>query len=128
MMLADSDVLIDFLRGKGPGAERIQIELGTRRLATTAITAFELLSGARSPREMESVSALLSALHILPFDAQAAEQAAGVRRELEAKGETIGTADYLIAGVCLAQGATLLTRNRSHFERVPGLRIGMRTG
>ena len=40
-----------------------------------------------------------------------------------AHGKGIGTADYLIAGMCLAHGATLLTRNLKHFERVPGLRI-----
>jgi predicted nucleic acid-binding protein len=37
---------------------------------------------------------------------------------------TIGMADYLIAGVCLAHGATLLTRNLDHFRRVPELLIG----
>ena len=128
MILADSDVLIDFLRGKGPGAERIQIELRTGRLSTTALNAFELISGARTEREQESVRLLLQALHILSFDSAAAERAAGVRRELESKGEAIGTADYLIAGACLAHGATLLTRNRKHFERVPGLKLGIQSG
>ncbi len=48
MMIADSDVLIDFLRGKGPAADRMQIEVGTGRLHTTTVTAFELLSGAKT--------------------------------------------------------------------------------
>jgi len=38
-------------------------------------------------------------------------------------GTPIGMADYLIAGICLARGARLLVRNRSHFERVPGLEL-----
>ena len=41
MFIADTDVLIDYLRGVGE-AERIVIELGTGRLCTTAITTFEL--------------------------------------------------------------------------------------
>jgi predicted nucleic acid-binding protein len=41
--------------------------------------------------------------------------------KLEARGEGVGMADYLIAGICLARRATLLTKNRKHFERVPGL-------
>jgi predicted nucleic acid-binding protein len=32
-------------------------------------------------------------------------------------------ADSLIAGIVLAQAATLLTRNRRHFERVAGLKL-----
>jgi predicted nucleic acid-binding protein len=32
-------------------------------------------------------------------------------------------ADYTIAGTCLAHSAILLTRNREHFERVPGLTL-----
>jgi predicted nucleic acid-binding protein len=33
-------------------------------------------------------------------------------------------ADYMIAGICLAHSAVLLTRNRKHFERVAGLTLG----
>jgi len=124
MMLADSDVLIDFLRGKGPGAARIQVELGTGRLHTTTINAFELISGAQSQKDQAKVATLLAAMHVLPLDLVAAERAAHVRRELEGLGQGIGTADYLIAGVCLAHGAMLLTGNRKHFERVPGLKLG----
>jgi predicted nucleic acid-binding protein len=35
-------------------------------------------------------------------------------------GVGIGMGDILIAGIVLAQGGTLLTRNRRHFERIPG--------
>ena len=126
MMLADSDVLIDFLRGKGPGVERIRLELGTGRLHTTAINAFELVSGAKSSKDQEKVATLVAALHVLPFDLAAAERAAHVRRDLEGQGNGIGTADYLIAGICLAHGATLLTGNTKHFERVPGLKLSGR--
>jgi predicted nucleic acid-binding protein len=32
-------------------------------------------------------------------------------------------ADSLIAGIVTSSAGTLLTRNRRHFERVPGLRL-----
>lgn len=32
----------------------------------------------------------------------------------------MGMPDYLIAGVCVSRSAVLLTRNRKHFQRVPG--------
>jgi tRNA(fMet)-specific endonuclease VapC len=124
MIVADSDVLIDFLRGREPGHQRIQLELRTGRLATTSINAFELLSGAAATKEHTKVSTLLNAVKVLPLEERAADLAAGVRRNLEAGGNGIGMADYLIAGVCLAHNATLLTRNRDHFSRVPDLQIG----
>ena len=124
MMVADSDLLIDFLRGKDPGAARIRLEIATGRLATTAINAFEILSGARSDDERRKVATLLDALTILPVDEYGAGHAAEARQHLERNGVGIGMADYLIAGVCIHHGAILLTRNVAHFERVPKLTLG----
>ena len=126
MIVADSDLLIDFLRGKGEGARRVEVELRTGSLATTAISAFELLSGARTPAQAEAVETLLAAMTILPFGAEESRIAAGIRLEVEARGLPIGMADYLIAATCISADAILLTRNRKHFERVPGLRLGFR--
>jgi predicted nucleic acid-binding protein len=44
-----------------------------------------------------------------------------VRRALESKGQTIGMADSLIAGICLEHNGILLTRNVKHFSRVDHL-------
>jgi tRNA(fMet)-specific endonuclease VapC len=126
MIIADSDVLIDFLRGRSPWAGRIKLEIKTGHLATTAINSFELLSGARDADERDKMSQLLAALTVLGVTPAASEQAAAIRRELEAAGHGIGMADYLIAGVCLDHDGVLLTRNRDHFERVPGLKISGR--
>lgn len=124
MKVADTDVLIDFLRGAEPAAARVAeaLEAGAA-LATTTITRFELMAGARGKRQRAAVQALLAALPALPLDTGAADRAAEVRRELESRGEDIGMADSLIAGIVLTHGAQLLTRNRRHFERVPGLSV-----
>lgn len=124
MIVADSDVLIDALRGHEPMAERISLELTTGSLATTSVTAFELLSGARTEAAVARIRTLLDALTVLPLDEAASERAAEVRRTLDASGTPIGMADYLIAGICLTRSAVLLTRNRAHFERVAGLSLG----
>lgn len=123
MIVADSDVLIDALRGREPVTSRIRRELASGALATTSISAFELLSGADNTRARRAIEALLAAAAVLPVDDAAGRAAAGIRRDLEADGLPIGMADYLIAGVCLVHTAPLLTRNRAHFERVPGLTL-----
>jgi tRNA(fMet)-specific endonuclease VapC len=35
----------------------------------------------------------------------------------------VGTHDLRIAAICVAHGATLISRNRRDFERVPGLHV-----
>lgn len=124
MTVADSDVLIDALAGREPAAGRVRSGLEKGELATTTVSLFELLSGARAKRARDKVEKLLAALTVLPFDVPAARAAAEARRQLETHGSSVGMADYLIAGICLSRGLPLLTRNRAHFERVPGLRLG----
>ncbi|MGH9338915.1 MAG: type II toxin-antitoxin system VapC family toxin [Acidobacteriota bacterium] len=125
MIVADTDVLIDFLQNRNPGADRIAFELEKGDLATTAITRFELLSGARGARQERNVRQLLDVLLSLPLDEAAADLGAGVRLKLQKAGQEIGMADSLIAGIVLARNAILLTRNRKHFERIEGLHVSL---
>jgi tRNA(fMet)-specific endonuclease VapC len=121
MIVADTDVLIDFLEGRQPGAQAVAEALAAGQLKTTAISCFELLSGALRPRPRKAVHSLLDSLPALPLDRDAAQKAADVHQELEHSGVGIGMADSLIAGIVLHHGASLLTRNRRHFERVSNL-------
>lgn len=123
MIVADTDVLIDALRGREPSAGRVAQALTEGSLATTVLSVFELLSGSREEIERQRVEDLLGAAEVLALTREAAATAAVLRQELEARGETIGLADYLIAGICLSRSAVLMTRNRRHFDRIPGLRL-----
>jgi tRNA(fMet)-specific endonuclease VapC len=124
MMIADTDVLIDFLEGRSPAAERLALELDRGHLRTTVISRFELLAGAKTGAQRKVVGELLAALPGLPLDEPAADRAAEVRRGLERDAVGIGMADSLIAGIVLVHDGILLTRNRRHFERIAGLTLG----
>ncbi len=128
MIIADTDVLIDFLRGRGGAAKRVARELETRSFGTTAITAFELRSGARTSNQRKGIDTLLDAMTLLSFGPEEARVAADLRLQLESQGQAIGMADYMIAAVCIANDGVLLTRNRKHFERVEGLKLSAFTG
>jgi tRNA(fMet)-specific endonuclease VapC len=124
MIVADTDVLIDFLSGHEPVASLVAAEIAAEAgLATTVVSRFELLAGVRSAKQERSIRSLLDALLTLGLDAPAADRAARVRRSLESAGAPIGMADSLIAGIVLEHGGRLLTRNQRHFERVEGLRL-----
>ena len=123
MTIADTDVLIDFLSASEPAAGHVRAELRNGNLATTVITRFELLSGARSTRVTRAIGELLESIRTLELDSRAADRAAMLRQSLEHKGSAIGMADSLIAGIVLSASGVLLTRNRRHFERVDGLKL-----
>ena len=122
MTVADTDVLIDYLAGKGE-ADAVERLLRVGALRTTVISRFELLSGARNPKQLARLVQLLGAIPSLELDDAAADAASEIRRSLERSGNTIGMADSLIAGIVTSNGGTLLTRNRRHFERVPGITL-----
>jgi tRNA(fMet)-specific endonuclease VapC len=128
MIVADTDVLIDFLAGHDPAAERVAVELQSDAFATTVVTRFELLAGARDRTGQELILRLLDAMLTLPLDRPAADRAAEIQRALGRKGDGIGMADSLIAGIVLTRDAMLLTRNRRHFERVEGLKLATLPG
>ena len=123
MILADTDVLIDYLAGIHPVAERVKSYVESDSLQTTAVSCFELLSGAREGRRGDEVRRLIAAIPVLALDRDAATQAAMVRQQLSGGGFSIGMGDSLIAAIALANGLPLLTRNRKHFEHVENLSL-----
>ena len=122
-MIIDSDLLIDYLRGWQPVRSRLQQISANGQLQTTVINQFELLAGARQPKEELAVRELLATLDIISLDAEASGLAGKLRCDLLATGEDIGMADSLIAGIALARNLPLFTRNRKHFERVSNLKL-----
>lgn len=118
--VVDTDVLIDYLRGRGPGAELLA-RLGRGGYRVTAVTAFELALGAAHRLDPRPVQALLdtSTLALTPRGGLLGGEALA---RLRGDGRGIDVRDALQAGVCLDADLPLVTRNVRHFERVPGLR------
>ena len=127
-MFADTTLLIDFLRGKQPAIDLVQ-EIESKPLFTSEINVFELIdgvyySGNNVEQHLERVLALLTKLIVLPFDRKSALKAGMISGILTREGKKIGETDCLIAGVALANGITkIITENKEHFERIPGVRI-----
>jgi predicted nucleic acid-binding protein len=123
LILADTDVLIDYLLGIQPMARQVRLYAEASRLSTSAVSCFELLSGAGQNKRGDDVRRLVAGMAVLPLDVESATRAAAVQRSLKAKGFSIGMGDSLIAGIALANGLQLLTRNRKHFQQVEGLDV-----
>jgi tRNA(fMet)-specific endonuclease VapC len=119
--VVDTDVLIDYLRGKGPGAELLE-RLGRGGYCVTAVSAFELALGSAHRIDPRPVQALLDAptLALTPRGGLLGGEALA---RLRGDGRGIDIRDALQAGVCLDVELPLVTRNVRHFERVAGLQV-----
>ncbi len=122
LLVADTDLLVDFLRRKDPGRSRVREWLTSDRLRVGAVTAFELRLGADFLSRRTGIEAMLRR-RTLPLDLEAALIAGQVFVDLEQQGRGVGLRDSLLAGICLRFGLPLATRNTRHFERVEGLRL-----
>lgn len=118
----DSDVLIDYLRGAGPGRELVGALIHGPRYRVTAVTAFELALGRSYVENPRPVHTLLS-VPLLMLTRRAGLRGGALLAELRRKGAAIDVRDAMQAGICLEAGMTLVTRNIAHFERVPGLQV-----
>lgn len=117
----DTDVLIDYLRGSGPGVDLVA-RLGRRGYAITAITTFELALGTSHRRDPSPVLTLLDA-PTLSLTPRAGLRSGEALSRLRLQGEGIDIRDALQAGICIDAERPLITRNLGHFARVPGLTV-----
>jgi len=123
--LLDTNLCIRVLRDRPPQVrERFNLEADSLCISTIVMT--ELLHGAaksaRPAHNRNEVERFAARLEVLSFDAAAADHAADIRANLEARGALIGGYDLLIAGHARSRGLTVVTGNLSEFRRVDGLR------
>jgi tRNA(fMet)-specific endonuclease VapC len=94
-------------------------------VATTWVTASELFYGAAKSAKPDANAALvvrfLNTLPVLAPDLATARLFGEVKARLVTAGQVVADADLFIAAVALSRGATLVTGNRRHYERIPGL-------
>jgi predicted nucleic acid-binding protein len=133
MIVVDTNVLSAFMQ---PGDNTAPIAWLDRnagqRLYTTAVNIMEVRMGlellpAGRRRHLltagfETVIETFFEDRILSLDAVSAESAAKLGAVLKRSGRTTGTADTQIAGIVLANNATLATRNIRDFEGL-GLKL-----
>jgi tRNA(fMet)-specific endonuclease VapC len=132
LFVFDTDTLSLF-RGGHPEVVRRVLACPPRQRAVTIITVEEILSGwyalvrkAKTPEQTEaayerlaSAVELLGTLRVLRLTVAAVERF----EALKVQRLNIGAMDLRIAAIALEHDATVVTRNRRDYDRVPELRI-----
>ena len=123
IVIADTDVIIDFFLGAEPAASVIEELIDKDRLALTSITVFELYAGITGKKRIKQIDNLTSILPVIPLEEKHAEVSAEIYNKMKKAGNLIGNQDILIAGICISLDIPIMTRNIAHFSRIPQLEI-----
>ena len=124
--LLDTDWAIDAFRRPEARSPRLR-HIAPSRIGVSRATIAELYDGAFSSVDpqsrLTSIRHFLSPFRIIEIGDPIAEAFAELRAFLRRRGEGLANFDLLIAATALRHDLTLLTFNRRHFARVPGLRL-----
>jgi len=126
MFALDTNTVIYFFKGMGKVASHL-FSLPPHEIALPAVVLYELQVGiakSSSPEKRSNqLNELLTVVRVLPFTEHEAAITARIRASLEKAGTPIGPLDIMIAGIALANQATLVTHNTKEFSRIDGLQL-----
>lgn len=125
--MLDTNICIYTIKHKPPEVIKAFLCHEPDDMCISSITHGELMHGVEKSQAVErnraAITLFLSAISILPFDSDAAEEYGAVRADLERKGTPIGPMDMLIAGHARSRGLILVTNNTREFFRVNELEV-----
>jgi len=132
-VILDSSVVIEAERQQLNVAQflkQIVQKIGEREAALSSITVAELVHGIyranteeRRARRRAFLDDLKAAVPVYPITDNTAELVGKIGGESAAKGVTIPFDDLLIGVCALERGYAVATRNRRHFQKIPGLKL-----
>ena len=121
MILVDSDVLIEHLRGKTAARDwLVNARRSSGPLAISVVSLTGVAGGMRSP-ELREVMRLLGSMQRFEVTEQVAWRAATLMNEYRRSHSGIGLGDYLIAATALTEGLEVATLNIRHYPMFPEL-------
>lgn len=125
MVCLDTDCLIDLAKNDEKAIAKVaQLSDNGELLFTTIISVAEYYAGtfrSKTKGAVEDARDYLRQFSVLVLDEDSALLWGRLYGEL--KSSAIGDRDLFIACIALANKQTLVTRNKKHFERVPGLQV-----
>lgn len=119
MILVDTNIVIEFLRGSSNAAAWLNAL--DEHPAISAISILELYAGARSQRDERDIVAVRQKLTCLPIGEEIGERAGSIMRHFH-KSHGIDIPDALIAATAEHHGLKLATLNIKHFPMFPKLK------
>lgn len=121
-IIADTSVIISFLRGKNKISDNLLILLQKNQVVTTGIIIAELLQGIKNTKEENRIITLISSLPTLEITTDIWLTTGKLSLSLRKKGINIPLTDVAIASLAIENNLQIFTIDK-HFELIPGVRI-----
>jgi len=111
-LLLDTDVLVDYFRGRFEALAFLRAR--SEPILISTITVAELYAGLREGEERRGVERFLDVVEVIPVDAAIARKGGLYCRDY-GPSHNVGLADALIAATAEVHQAKLVTLNARHF-------------
>lgn len=122
MIVIDTSIAVDFLRGDKETASRLQTALSaTDSIGLSTVSVFEMLNPLRHRKLVDqerNVRSFVHQLRVLPLDSESADQSSEIMGSLLRIGQPVNALDVLIAGTAIANGAEMILSNDEDFEKI----------
>lgn len=113
--LVDTSVWIPYFRdGQSAYGELIDELIDDARVHINGIVLAELLTGARSPAEIDRLSSALAGLKLVPSGRASFESAGRSGFALKKKGVSVPLSDIIIATDCIDHGLVLIESDKHY--------------
>ncbi len=129
MVCCDTTFLSDLFRKNSAALRKLrELRDNNEPISTTIITIAELYYGAFKSRSVEEekgkVRQVVEKFLVFYLDTDASERYGEIRNYVEQRGQPIGDRDIFVVAISLSNGEnTIITRDREHFERIPGINV-----
>jgi tRNA(fMet)-specific endonuclease VapC len=126
--ILDTDILSEVLKRRNDAVVR-RAEEYLRfhgRFTISCITVLEVVAGWHRLQREDRIQEFLGRLpdfEVLPLDTEAAARAGRIEADLSRKGQPVGRADSMIAGIAAVSGLHLVTGNTEHYRRIRDLGV-----
>lgn len=118
LILVDTDVLIDFLRGNDKAVSFI--DEFSSSIVLSPIVVAELYAGVKGADELSALDNFVSLFQVVPINLEIAKTGGLYKRDY-GKSHGVGLADAILAATANKENAELKTLNVKHYPMVKGL-------
>jgi len=122
-IVVDTDVLVDFLRGRTEAIAFINAH--SSRIILSSIVVAELHAGVKGDPEQSALDNFVSLFRVIPVTPEIAKSGGLYKRDY-GKSHSVGLADAILAATAESEKAELKTPNTKHYPMLKGLRPAYR--
>jgi predicted nucleic acid-binding protein len=120
-LIADTCIWIEYFKKRGSVSSALRDLIKQGRVLVAGPVIYELLQGAKNPKDAELIKEVTKALPLLPMTQEIWLSAGDIFFILRRKGITLPPSDVLLAALAIENDCPVFTLD-NHFDHIPKVR------